>query len=356
MANWLLYGANGYTGRLMAEQAVERGHSPTLAGRSEAKVRPIAEKLGLDWVIVDLNDEKKLHKTVAPFDLVMHTAGPFMHTARPMIKACLTRNTHYLDITGEIDVFEYTFSHFHEAESAGIVLMSGAGFDVIPTDCMARYVADKMPDATDLKLAFHSTGGISPGTSKTMVESAGSAGGAIRRDGVLQHYPTGQGARKVQFSHKELSAVPIPWGDLVTAFHSTGIPNITTYMAMPESQIQRMQQFGWMMGALNIRPIKKMALRYIDKNIHGPDENTRETGKSYIWAKATNDNGESAEAWLETMEGYKLTVLGGLRCVERVLDSNLKGAYTPAGAFGADLVMELPGSVRYDHLPQKISV
>ena len=351
MSKWLLYGATGYTGRLIAEYAVKQGHRPTLSGRNPDKLRPLAEELDLEWIACELDDSTKLLRVLKSHDLVLHAAGPFIHTAHPMIKACVAAKTHYLDITGEIDVFEYTFSHYHEAHSAGIVLMSGVGFDVIPTDCMAKYVSDQLPTATDLKLAFHTVGGISPGTSKTMVESIG-LGGARRKNSTIESTPAGEGATQIQFSHKNLSAVPIPWGDLVTAFHTTGIPNITTYFSMPPEQIKRLKQFGWLTNIVKIRPIKHMALRYIDKNVKGPDEQARETGRSYVWAKASDNHGNETEAWLETMEAYKLTALGSIRCVERVLDSDLKGAFTPAGAFGADLVMELPGSARYDELPR----
>lgn len=351
MAKWLLYGANGYTGRLIANHAVEKGLSPVLAGRSEAKVRPLAEELGLDWIAVSLRDHLALTATVADFDLVLHAAGPFKHTADPMIKACLHGKTHYLDITGEIDVFEYAFAHFREAVDANIALMPGVGFDVIPTDCMARYVSDQLPDAHELEIAFKSAGGMSPGTSKTMVESIGLGNRLARRQGRLQTLPNKVTSKEVQFSHRKLTAMAIPWGDLVTAFHSTGIPNITTYFALPKSQISQMERYGWAMNLLKVGLFKKLALNYIDRNVSGPDANMREAGKSYIWAKATNPDGETAEAWLETMEGYQLTAYGAIRCVERVLESSLVGTHTPAGAFGADLVMELPGSIRYDKLP-----
>ncbi len=351
MANWLLYGANGYTGQLIAKHAVEKGLKPVLGGRSEAKIRPLAEQLGLDYVVVGLNEKLNLTNIVSEFDLVLHAAGPFKHTAHPMIKACIVGKTHYLDITGEIDVFEYAFSHFHEAVSAEITLMPGVGFDVIPTDCMAKYVSDHLPDANNLEIAFQTNGGMSPGTSKTMVESIDVGNGLARRNGALQALPDRINQKQVQFSHKELSTISIPWGDLVTAFHSTGIPNITTYFALPPAQIAQMKRFSWMMGALRIGPIRRLALNYIDQNIKGPDQTVRDTVKSYIWAKATNPAGDAVEAWLETAEAYKLTALGSLCCVERVLDSQLVGVHTPAGAFGADLVMDIPGSVRYDQLP-----
>ncbi|MEM8861301.1 MAG: saccharopine dehydrogenase NADP-binding domain-containing protein [Chloroflexota bacterium] len=350
MSKWLLYGATGYTGRLIAEHAVKQGHRPTLSGRNPEKLSKLAAELDLDWIACELDNAVKLLGLLKSHDLVLHAAGPFIHTAHPMIKACIAAKTHYLDITGEIDVFEYTFSHYHEAYSAGIVLMSGVGFDVIPTDCMAKYVSDLLPSATDLKLAFHTVGGMSPGTSKTMVESAG-IGGAHRKNSIIESIPIGTGEADIQFSHKKLSAIPIPWGDLVTAFHTTGIPNITTYFSMPPNQIKKLKQFGWMANIVKLSPMKQLAQGYIERHVTGPDKQTRETGKSYIWAKASDPSGNTAEAWLETMEAYKLTALGSIRCVERVLDSDLRGAYTPAGAFGAELVLDLPGSKRYDEIP-----
>ena len=105
------------------------------------------------------------------------------------------------------------------------------------------------------------------------------------------------------------------------------------------------------MNLLKFPPIRKLASAYIDRNVFGPSEEIRDTAKSFIWAKATNEDGQSAEAWLETMEAYKLTAIGAVRCVEKILDGNLLGTYTPSAAFGADFVLELPESVRYDQLP-----
>ncbi|HEX8155329.1 MAG TPA: saccharopine dehydrogenase NADP-binding domain-containing protein, partial [Thermoanaerobaculia bacterium] len=180
MPQWMIYGANGYTGELIAREAVRRGERPILAGRSGDKIVPLAKELGLDARIFDL-DRIDLHDV----DLVLHCAGPFTRTAKPMVRACLEARAHYLDITGELNVFEAVLARDADAKARGITLLPGVGFDVVPTDCLAAKLKERMPDATELWLAFYSRGGsISRGTMKTMIEHSGK-GGAIRKDGAI---------------------------------------------------------------------------------------------------------------------------------------------------------------------------
>lgn len=148
---WMVYGANGYTGRLIAELAVQRGERPILAGRSHEKVEPIAAALGLEHRAFDLSQARAHLEDV---DAVVHCAGPFAHTSTAMVDACLRTRTHYLDITGEIDVFESIGLRDIDARKAGIVLLPGAGFDVVPTDCLAAILKNALPSATHLDLAF----------------------------------------------------------------------------------------------------------------------------------------------------------------------------------------------------------
>ncbi|MCP4359435.1 MAG: NAD(P)H-binding protein, partial [Chloroflexi bacterium] len=170
MKNWMIYGAYGYTGTLLAEEAVHRGHRPVLAGRSAKKLIPLAERLKLEYIVLDLEDTDRLFKVVAGFDLIFHAAGPFVHTSLPMVQACLTGRTHYLDITGEVPVFEQNLAFDRQARQQGIAIISGAGFDVVPTNCLATYVAGQIDKPTQLKIAVAALGGISGGTTKTMLE------------------------------------------------------------------------------------------------------------------------------------------------------------------------------------------
>src|SRR6185295_4523400 len=119
-------------------------------------------------------------------------------TSKPMVKACLAAGVHYLDITGEVAVFEAIFRRDEEAKKRGIALVPGVGFDVVPTDCLAAQLHAKLPDANELWLAFASGGSVSPGTMKTMVEGAG-WGGAIRKDGTIVRVPHAWDVREIPF-------------------------------------------------------------------------------------------------------------------------------------------------------------
>jgi short subunit dehydrogenase-like uncharacterized protein len=350
---WLLYGAYGYTGRLLVEEAVGRGHKPVLGGRDAAKTAVIARQYNLEHVAFDLADNDKVRGVVADFDLVFHAAGPFIHTAEPMVQACLAGSTHYLDITGEIPVFEMTLSYDAHAREQGVALISGAGFDIVPTDCLASYVAANLPDATELEIAFWGLSGASAGTAKSMLEMMTNLpqGSLVRRNGRLVSIPLGQGARQITFSNgKVRDALPIPWGDLATAQQATGIPNVTTYMAL-----RLPRGAGWLTPtaarALQFSPLRRLAKKVVDWTVRGPSEQVRQTARSYIWACARDRNGGQKEAWLQTMEAYRLTAVAGIRAVEHTLTQSPAGALTPSLAFGADFVLELPDTHRYDSLP-----
>lgn len=348
---WLLYGASGYTGRLIAEEAVRRGHRPVLAGRSHEKLAPLADKLGLELAVVGLEDVRTLVSTLEGLPLVLHAAGPFIRTSQPMVQACLSAGAHYLDITGEIPVFESTFQHDAEARARGITLMSGVGFDVVPTDCMARYVAERVPGAHELDLAIALFGQTSAGTAKSALEHLPS-GGRVRRGGALQPWPMGKGLRRVRFSDVERTVAPIPWGDLVTAWHTTGIPNITTYMALPRSAARLIRfTYPLLKRVLAVEAVRHGAERLIESRVHGPDEAKRSESHTLVWAEARAADGRRAEAWLELPDGYAFTAVAAVRAVEEVLARKPQGSLTPAKAFGADFVLSIPGCRRLDSLP-----
>src|SRR5688572_29198476 len=163
MGDWLIYGANGYTGKLIVAEAVKRGLKPVLAGRNTAAVRELAERYGLPARSFDLSNATTAASALSGVPLVLNCAGPFSQTAAPMLEACLASGAHYLDITGEIDVFAHCHAQDARARAAGIVVLPGAGFDVVPTDCLAAMLQRDLPTATSLVLAFEAGGGPSPG-------------------------------------------------------------------------------------------------------------------------------------------------------------------------------------------------
>ncbi|HVN55824.1 MAG TPA: saccharopine dehydrogenase NADP-binding domain-containing protein [Anaerolineaceae bacterium] len=351
--NWLIYGATGYTGRLVAEEAVRRGHRPVLAARSCGKLDAISTELSLDSIVLRLDDADRLEHVVGDFQVVFHTAGPFIRTSQPMLAACLRTGTHYLDITGELKVLERILGMDREAKEAGIVVIPATGFDVTPTDCLSVYVAGKLPGADRLEIGFSGLSHASAGTVLSGLDQDPPLQFYSRQKGRLVAFPPGLGGKKIRFLDRERYAIPIPWGDLTTAYWSTGIENITTYMAMNPKMAQGLRIFGPSIEGMLQSHLLRNALKKIAGNvIQGPDKHTRQTARSQIWAHTRNAQGETAEAWIETLEAYQLTAVSGVCSVEKVLAGAVHpGAFTPAQAFGPDFVLEFPRTRRFDHLP-----
>jgi short subunit dehydrogenase-like uncharacterized protein len=345
MNTFLLYGATGYTGELLAREAVRRGLRPVLAGRNATTVAALAQELDLPWRAFGLDDAAPLDAALREVACVLHCAGPFAHTAAPMVAACLRTGRHYLDITGEISVFEALAGQDAAARAAGIMLLPGVGFDVVPSDCLARHLKNWLPAATRLTLAFRGLGsGVSHGTQATMLLQAG-AGGTVRRNGALIPVPTAWKTRAIDFGTGPKLAVTIPWGDVATAYYSTGIPNIEVFMAVPPSALTLLKASRYLGRLLSSRPVQTFLHRRIPAG--GPDATQRAQGRVVLYGEASDAHGNQVVARLTGPEGYTLTVLAALLITEKVLRAEWEpGFQTPAKCYGAELVLEVPGVKR----------
>src|SRR5579884_2759288 len=205
MADWLIYGANGYTGALIAAEAVARGLRPVLAGRSAPAVAETAGRLGLPHRAFGLEDDAAVRAGLAGMKLVLHCAGPFAHTCRAVADACLATGVHYLDVTGEVTVFEGLAALDAAARAAGVMLLPGVGFDVVPSDCLAAHLKRRLPSATHLALGFQMDQSLSHGTATTIVENL-HRGGVIRQGGVLTNVPAAWRTRTIDFGRGPVPA------------------------------------------------------------------------------------------------------------------------------------------------------
>lgn len=344
----MIYGSYGYTGELLTELAVEQGLRPLLAGRRDGALKLQAQTLGLPYRVLSLEDTEALHEALGEVDVVVHCAGPFSQTSQPMVDACLATGTHYLDITGELDVFEAIAARDQEARDAGVMLLPGAGFDVVPTDCLAVYLKNKLPSAESLTLAFRGVGAPSRGTLKTTVENL-HRGGVVRRNGELVQLEGGTRTKMVDFGRGPRQTVCIPWGDVSTAFHSTGIPNIEVFMYQPASTIRMMRLIRPFAGVLGTSPVQRFLKAQVQKRPPGPSAEQRASGISVVWGEVRNVDGESVQARLRCAEGYTLTALSALYLAQKALSGEAHvGFQTPAMAYGADLILEFEGSERED--------
>ena len=345
---WMIYGANGYTGELIARQAVALGMTPVLAGRSAAKVQPLAQQLGLPHRVFDLSrPQAEWIEQLRGMRVVLLAAGPFSATADAMARACIKAGVHYLDITGEIDVFEHLHSLHEVAKAAGVVLCPGVGFDVIPTDCVALALKEAMPDATHLALGFETAMKLSPGTLKTSLESA-PQGGRVRRSGKLLTVPLAHEVRRIDFGQGEKLAVAVPWGDVSTAFHTTGIPNVTVFIPTTRLGVWFMKLGNVFKPVLAMPWVQSGLQRLAGAWVKGPDEAARALAPSHVWGEATNARGERVVAHVQTPNGYSFTVPGALTVVHHLLTATTLGAgfTTPARLMGSGLVTQVSPTSR----------
>ncbi len=345
---FLLYGSYGYTGNLILELALSQRIRPVLGGRNAVALAEQARAHQLEYRAFDLNDRAAAIKQLRGVGAVLNCAGPFHRTALPMVQACLQTGAHYLDITGEIQVFETLARQDRAARQANIVLLPGSGFDIVPTDCLAAHLKSRLPDATELVLAFQGLGRLSRGTATTMTENVG-RGGAVRRNGVITRMPAAWKTRQIDFGNGPVTVTTIPWGDVATAYYSTGIGNIEVYTAVPPAMIRQMRltrYFGWLLA---LPPVQAHLKGKINAGPPGPSAESRKQTYSLVWGQATNGAGHRVSARLRTPNGYTLTALTALRATQKVLAGEAKpGFQTPSLAFGKDFVLQFEGVKRED--------
>ncbi len=339
--NWMLYGASGYTGQLIARHAVAVGQRPLLAGRNAESLTPLARELGCETRIFPLDDPAAIAEHLSGTRTVLNCAGPFSRTAQPLIEACLVARANYLDITGEIGAIEAAAVRGPQAEQAGVTLMPAVGFDVVPTDCLAAMLAQRLPGAESLQLAFAFTGGLSRGTAKTALEAL-PEGGRARINGRIERVPVGWKSMQVPFRDGPRWAMTIPWGDVASAYYTTGIPNIEVYLATPRIQIRIARRIGWVFKALNWPPLAHFLQRQIDRRPPGPDAQQRERERSSLWGRVTTAEGACVSATLETQSGYQLTMFTAVEAVARAQAGLTPGFMTPARALGPDFILRFP--------------
>lgn len=345
---WLLYGANGYTGELVARLAAAKGHRPILAGRRAGEVCALAEELRLERRLFALDDPRRVADALGGMSLVMHCAGPFSRTSGPMADACLRTRTHYLDITGEVGVLEALAARDGEARAARVMLLPGCGFDVVPSDCLAVHLKGRVPGARRLALGFQAVGRLSRGTAATAIEGLG-RGGLVRRGGVLTPVAAAWKTRTIDFGDGPRKAVTIPWGDVSTAWHSTGIPDIEVYMA-GSLALRAFARAGRFLGPLlGSAAVRRFLTARVRAGAPGPSEEERRRGRAFVWGEAEDEEGRRAASRLATPEGYTFTARAALAVVESVLAGQAPAGFqTPAKAYGPDFVLGIEGVTRTD--------
>lgn len=345
---FLLYGATGFVGGAIARAAAASALRPILGGRDRETLGRLASELGLESRAFGLDDGAAVDRALNGVTVVLNCAGPFIHTFKPMAQACLRAGAHYLDITGEIPVYEGLAAMDSEAEARRVMLLPGVGFDVVPTDCLALHLKQRLPSATHLTLAFRTQGpgGLPPGTQRTMIELI-PYGNRVRRGGHLVVPERGVKTREIDFGQGPITATRLTWGDVFMAFHTTAIPNIEDFVVVPESTRQQLAKVEYLRPLFRLEFMRNLLKRGVKP---GPDAARRAKTTTHVWGEVIDGQGRRATSRLHGPEaGVVWTTLAALAAVRKTLGGTIApGFETPARVFGADFVLECDGVTRED--------
>jgi short subunit dehydrogenase-like uncharacterized protein len=344
---WMIYGASGYTGSRIAERAVQRGQTPVLAGRNAERVRSVAKRLGLRWTAFELTEASAVARAISEVGVLLNAAGPFVRTSEPLLQACLAMRVHYLDITGEIDVFERCAALGPRAHDREVMLMPGVGFDMVPGDCLAAHLADRVPDAHKLDIGFRYDGPMTRGSAKSSL-IVFPQGALVRRAGSLR--PLGaRASRSFDFGAGPEDCPAITFGDLCVAWHTTRIPNITSYTRFARPIRIALDAASHVSGLLARPRVISMIERLVDRLPEGPSAAQLEKYGAVLVAEVRGLDGRSAMGRLCLPNVYAMTFDTATMIVDRVCAGQAPpGFRTPAGVFGADFVLSVPGCTRED--------
>lgn len=342
----LVYGSYGFTGSLIARRAVEEGLTPVLAGRNPEPLEAQATEVGCEHRTFSLEHPTVVEDHVAGYDAVLNCAGPFTTTAEPLIEACLSAGTDYLDVAGTLDVLEAIAAVDRTAEKAGVALVPAVGFTVVPTDCLAAFLHEELPPATELTLAVDAPMELSPGTAKSAVEGLQQPG-VVRTDGELRSVPAAWQTRRIDFGRGPRTTVTVPTGSLSATYYSTGIPEIETYAAVPRYAATAIRAARPLVPVLATTPVRWAIKAAVDLLVSGPSVVERASNVARVWGEVRDDEGTRVAARIRTPDPYDLTAATAVEAARRVLDDEVSAGFqTPASAFGPDFVLDFEGVER----------
>lgn len=343
---WMIYGAYGYTGQLVAQEAVLRGLNPILAGRNHEKLIALASRLGLSCRCFDLDDIENIALNLDGVSVLLNCAGPFCSTCVPLVNACLKSRVDYLDITVEIEVFEYMASLAPKAGKSRVVVCPGVGFGVIPTDCLAAILKEELPNAQRLALAFSSNRAISHGTAKTIVESL-KYKGRIRKNGLISTSAIASKIRKIDFGNEVINAVSIPWGDISTAFCTTNIPDIVVYYPVHKGMVILLKLLRILRFILALEMVQIFLKKQIHKRIKCPTYEELRASRTRLWGEVSDENGNMVQGRFTCCHPYLFTARASVGVVEKLLNTDMiPGFYTPSKLMGPHYATTIPGVTR----------
>lgn len=337
----LLYGATGYTGRMLAEALSARAVELILAGRRAPESTTAAARQGLPFRVFGLGAPAAIDAAIADVDVVLHCAGPFIETGTPMMDACLRRGVHYLDLAGEWPVFAEAMARDSAAKAAGVMMMPGVGFTVVATDCLLALMAVRVPGVARLRLAVSRPGVITRGTVTTATAMV-SPTVLVRRNGRLETVPAGRQTHDFDFGRGLTSATLVSWPDVITGAFTTAVEDIEVY-----SEADWATRLAYRLSAEASVWTGAGAQRTISHAFgrvwpEGPSETDRSRAGFVLVAEAVDPWRRSTTLRMTTRDGYSVSVITACEIVNRVLGGQWAAGFrTPASVYGGEFILGL---------------
>ncbi len=341
----VIYGASGYTGRLIAAELAGRGAPLVLAGRNGAKLEAVAAGLGADAVVrtaaVPVDDPGGLRELIGPAAVVIGCAGPFTLHGTPVIEAAARTGTNYLDTTGEQPFIRDSFDRWGEpAAASGAALVSGFGFDYVPGDMLAALTADRLGHVDELTLAYNVEDlGTTRGTTLSALEMI--KGGDVEwRD--RRYLPASRRAGRGRFGFPAPIGLQrvgrYPSGEQITVPRHVEVDTVRTVIGLRgligaelgPAAAPLMTASGFAMAT----PLRALAAKVVERLPEGPSESDREKARYTIVCEARTPAGTRTGV-LRGSDVYGITARiiaeGATRMADPGYDRS--GALAPSQAF-----------------------
>jgi short subunit dehydrogenase-like uncharacterized protein len=349
----VLYGATGYTGRLVLDELERRGLEYVLGGRDEAKLTRLADGRAATASVAPLDDARALRELLADASAVISCAGPFTLAGDALVRAAIDTGTHYMDSTGEQPFIKQVFDdHGAAAERAGVALVPALGFDYSPGDCIARLTARGREPLEELVLAYAVEGlGISRGTMRSGLEIA-KGGDFVYEDGDWRPAPFG--VLRAGFDFPEpigrQTMARYPSGEVITVPRHTRtkrvVSMVTARTVAPHPSLGPVLPYTMPALALTLRtPLRGLLNRAIGALPEGPAEAQRRKAEFTIVAVARDENGSERRGVVRGSDVYGLTAVTLVHGAELMSAAGYDraGALAPAAAFDPEAFLNYLG-------------
>jgi short subunit dehydrogenase-like uncharacterized protein len=353
-ARVVLFGATGYTGRLVAEAMVERGLKPLLAARSQGKLDALVTELGgdLDTATADVSDPPTVAALVEKGDVLVTTVGPFVKWGQPAAAAATTKGAHYIDSTGEPSFIREVFERYGPAaERADVGMLTALGYDWVPGNLAGALALERAGElATRVDVGYFITGGgsMSGGTKASTIANITKPGFAFR-DGRIETERTAKRVRSFQVGSKQLAAVSVGSSEHFTLPRlAPRLREVNAYLGWfgPASRGMQAMSAGTSL-AMKVPGMDRVwagvADRFAQGSTGGPDAEARAKGGSHIVGIAYDASGRQlSEAHVSGVDGYTFTGRMLAWGADRAASGGLKGtgALGPVDGFGLEELVE----------------